>query len=264
MNKKKGKRTLFLLSPNLPQSKVTSVFLGGKYCDLFNKPLQEIEVRTLPVPPCETLSGEEQSHADMLLHHLGESRVVAYKNLCCKDKSLYAELGVEICESETPLQIGYPQNIALNGLRIGNLFFHLLRYTDGTLKSLLTEKNCKLISVKQGYSKCAVAVVDEHSAITSDSGMANAMRDAGIDVLLIRPGFIRLGDENSGFIGGCCGKLSKDCLAFTGNLNEHPDKDQILNFLEHKKVYPYFLRQDLLIDVGSILPLTEEDPADSK
>ncbi len=255
----KEESTLFIAKPNLPQNKVTSLFLGEKYVQKFSGPLWKLGVKALPVPPCESLSGEERHHADMLLHHIGKNGVIVHKGMLGKAKCLYKEMHMEIVDSEVALQKDYPYNIALNGLSIGSLFFHNLKFTDSSIKSQLISNNCKLIHVRQGYAKCAVAVVDEGSAITSDNGMAAALECAGIDVLLIRPGFIFLDSEHYGFIGGCCGKLSKDRIAFTGSLNDHPDKNKILNFLETKKVYPVFLTEGPLIDVGSILPLKEED-----
>ncbi|MCX7614179.1 MAG: hypothetical protein N2Z65_00320 [Clostridiales bacterium] len=250
---------MYIKNPNLPQKKVTSAILGGKYCELFEKPLLDLGVQILPVSPCSDVKGEERHHADMLVHHLGKNVIAAHKNMLSKDISLYTSKGLHVLKSELPLQLEYPKNIILNGLRIANTFFHYLKYTDNVLKFYLMENNCKMISVKQGYSKCAVAIVDENSVITSDKGMAKEMQNAGFDVLFIRPGFIRLGETDSGFIGGCSVKLSHNILAFTGQLTEHPDKEIILNYLISKNIKPIFLSQNKLFDVGSILPITEED-----
>ena len=233
--------------------------IGEKYCDLLSKPLIEAGIRILPVPPCGELNGEERHHADMLVHPIGGNKIIVCRNILCKANLLYMLSGVEIIKSDSALRDRYPFNIALNGLIVGNLFFHLLEHTDPLLKRKYKENNCLLIPVKQGYSKCAAAVLDERSAITSDSGMAKAMRDAGIDALLIRSGHIYLDGVHSGLIGGCCGKISKNCLAFTGSLDEHPDKTIILNFLKSKNIQPVFLTENPLIDIGSILPITEED-----
>ena len=37
----------------------------------------------------------------------------------------------------------------------------------------------RLVSVSQGYTKCSVAVVDDHALITSDNGIAVAARECG-------------------------------------------------------------------------------------
>ena len=50
----------------------------------------------------------------------------------------------------------------------------------------------------------------------------------GIDVLLIRPGYIELPGYPYGFIGGTNGNLSKDIIVFSGSLKEHPDYEKKL------------------------------------
>ena len=94
-------------------------------------------------------------------------------------------------------------------------------------QQLLDIRGYHPIFVTQGYANCSVAVVDERWIITADCGIARACRAAGLDVLQICPGFIRSGMV-LGFIGGCCGKLGADQLAFTGRLPdlhaERPEK----------------------------------------
>ncbi|MDP4108784.1 MAG: hypothetical protein Q8878_02035 [Bacillota bacterium] len=232
--------------------------MGEKY-GLYAEALLKLGIKTYSLPCCAELCGEERHHADMLVHHVGKNRIFVCKNVYSKVVSLYKYSCFEFLESAEALQQKYPRNILLNGLNIGNLFFHNLKNTDKTLISEYENKGYKLVNVKQGYSKCSVAVIDESSAITSDCGMAEAMTAAGIEVLLIRPGYIVLEENHYGFIGGSTVKLSGKRLAFTGSLELHPDKNRILRFLENKKTEPVFLTDGPLTDVGSILPVMEED-----
>ena len=76
-------------------------------------------------------------------------------------------------------------------------------------------------------------------------------------MLLIRPGWIKLPGYNTGFLGGSCGKLSPDKLAFTGQLSSHPDGKAIRAFLEQRGVAAVELSHGPLVDTGGILPLKE-------
>jgi len=134
---------------------------------------------------------------------------------------------------------------------------------EGTVKSVEfvkenTAKGVEFVKVRQGYTKCSVCVVDENSAITSDRNIYNALISNGIDTLLISEGYIDLDGYDYGFIGGSCGKISKNEIAFTGRFNKHPDCDRILEFLNARKIDAKFLTDKDIFDIGSILPITEE------
>ncbi|MEG2073800.1 MAG: hypothetical protein RRY54_03445, partial [Angelakisella sp.] len=81
----------------------------------------------------------------------------------------------------------------------------------------------------------------------------------GIDTLLCGGGDILLPNYDTGFIGGCCGLISSNQLAFTGNLNYYRYGGEVLEFLEKHKVSPIYLTDGKLLDIGGILPLMEED-----
>jgi hypothetical protein len=115
----------------------------------------------------------------------------------------------------------------------------------------------KIIHVNQGYTKCSVCVVDERSIITSDFGIAAAARQNGLDVLTIRQGYIELPGFEFGFIGGSAWKLSEHALAFTGRLDDHPDKDRILDYLTARVIEPVFLTDGPIFDIGSAIPIIE-------
>ena len=55
------------------------------------------------------------------------------------------------------------------------------------------------------------------------------------------------------------GLLGRKLLAFTGSLGAHPDGERIKEFLHSRGVEPLELTDGPLYDVGSILPLLEED-----
>lgn len=142
-------------------------------------------------------------------------------------------------------------NIGLNAVNLSNVFIHNLKYTDPVLIENVKDKN--LINVKQGYTKCSVAVVSDNAIITSDKIIAQKAKEVSIDVLLIPPGDIILPGLDYGFIGGCCGLIEKDLMAFFGDLNYFNYGNEIKEFLYKHNVKPIYLRKGKLIDRGSIL-----------
>ena len=85
-----------------------------------------------------------------------------------------------------------------------------------------------VINVNQGYSGCSVCVINDSAIITDDESIFTAAQNFLNDVLLIQKGSIRLNGYNYGFIGGCCGKISKNKLStqdfrqeFTGGVCVH-------------------------------------------
>ena len=103
-----------------------------------------------------------------------------------------------------------------------------------------------------------MALVDANHAITADRGLERALKAKGFEVLLIRPGFIELPGYDTGFVGGCSGKLAPDKMAFTGELSSHPDGELIRAFLKSQGISAVELRKGPLLDVGGILPLLQE------
>lgn len=188
-------------------------------------------------------------HPDMLLS-ITDSGIIVHQNMSNEFIQDLLSLNYNVYKSSSVLQNKYPYNICLNSLSIGNLFVHLINFTDANLLSLVKDK--KLVNVKQGYTKCSTCIVNNHAAITSDVSIAKALNIEGVEVLLLPPGDILLPGLNCGFIGGATGLLSDNVLAFYGHLDHYLYGKEVLKFLNKHKVEPVFLRNGKLIDRGSI------------
>ena len=149
----------------------------------------------------------------------------------------------------------YPYDIAYNVARINRAAFHNFIYTDDKILEYYNANGIKLIDVKQGYSKCSICVIAENAIITSDKIIAKAAVSNGYDVLHISEGYIKLKGLNYGFIGGCCGLISKEILAVNGDISQHIDYLKIKEFCEKYNVTIYPLHNGTLEDIGSIIPL---------
>ncbi|MCD7749821.1 MAG: hypothetical protein LUH42_07205, partial [Oscillospiraceae bacterium] len=115
------------------------------------------------------------------------------------------------------------------------------------------------VTVAQGYTRCAVCVVAERAIITADHGIVRAVNNNNIninmDVLEIMPGYIDLVGFDYGFIGGASFKLDENTVAFTGLLDGHPNRTEILSFLAKHSVKPVFLTNDPIFDIGGAVAL---------
>ena len=86
-----------------------------------------------------------------------------------------------------------------------------------------------------------------------------ALKSAGLDVLKIKKGDVKLQGMNYGFFGGATGKLSPDILAINGQLRYNSDKDIIISFLRNHNVHIVELKSGQVEDIGGVLPLLEEE-----
>ncbi len=234
---------------HLPTARVLHAAVGERYinvCDF----LQKQGVQVVPIRENPYLDKRLACHADLSFCPLGAGEGLLAKG---QEKSAFAALGYQT--QEVDVQGVYPSDCALNAVVLSQKAILNPKASQGVAE--YCEKNNKqMLSVKQGYAKCNVAVVGENALITSDKGIYAVCTAYGMEVLLIRPGFITLKGFDTGFIGGCSGLLDKDVLFFTGELKRHPDGAAILQFLKKHRVTAVEMPGQLQ-DIGSIIPLTQ-------
>ena len=244
----------FLENPNLPQRAVLHILLSEEYPPIV-KALEKQGITVIAAPASERLPVPVRYHTDMLCCYLGNGRmVVAAGEKILQERLAY--FGVQTIFTEQPLRNSYPYDAGCNILQIGKDVFYNPKSADRKIIKEL--KGCMLHRVSQGYSRCSVAVVNEKSAITADPGMAKAMKQAGLEVLEIQPGKIRLPGYDYGFIGGCCGLIAPDRIVFTGSLKQHPDGERIKTFLFQRGISYVELMEEPLLDIGGLIPMKEE------
>lgn len=215
--------------------------------------LKKLNYDVLICPPNNTLYEAVCGHPDMLLHPINKNTIIIHKEMDQSFINKLKNLNYNVLLSNQNIQTKYPHNIILNALNINNILVHNLKYTDKTLLNYFNQYN--KIHVNQGYTKCSTAIVNDKAIITSDTGIAKSLYKLNFDVLLVPPGDILLPGLNYGFIGGTCGLLEPNLIAFFGDLKFYKNGDMILNFLKKHNVTPVFLRKGKLIDRGSIFSL---------
>lgn len=247
---------MFIGSPNLPDKKVT--LCVASVDSEMGKKLSDIDISVISPNISKDLAKPVSSHADMLMHHLGNNNIVVAKKQNLLKAALEAN-GFHVRLSDNYLHKDYPRDILLNACRIGNVLIAKKDSLDTFILEYCENNGIRIINTNQGYAKCSLCIVDEKSIITADKSLYQTLSLNGFDVLLISPGNIDLPGYSYGFIGGCCGLINKGLLAFTGEIELHPDFMKIKEFLFSKNTEYISLRKGKLIDIGGIIPLIEQD-----
>lgn len=212
--------------------------------------LSKFGLNILICPPSALLYDAICGHPDILLHIVNKQTIMVHKDMNIDFVDKLKSLGLKIIFSKTSLSRNYPNDIILNSININNLFVHNLKFTDSNLINYIANK--KTINVRQGYTKCSTAIVTESAIITSDKSIASALSKENVDVLLLPPGDIELPGLDYGFIGGSSGLIDTHTMAFFGDLNYYIYGKKVKEFIEKHNVEAVFLREDKLIDRGSI------------
>lgn len=244
----------FIKLPYLPKKKVKLCCIAAGNPKI-NRALKNLSIEVMECCGTEAVDKPLRNHPDINMAPLGENKVIC----SCENADLMQKLrsyNFDVIKSEKSVKSPYPEDVILNVARLGD-FFIGNKVMDSHIKDYSAENNLKNIILKQGYVKCTTCIVNEKSVITSDRGTAPILRDCGLDVLLIDEGNIELPGYDFGFIGGCSGLISENMLAFSGNIEDHPSFPKIKAFLYDRNIDYISLSQEKLIDIGSIIPLTE-------
>lgn len=244
-------------TPLLPKSKVKLVLLDYRTDEEIVNNFDNQDIQYIKTIPCKDLYQAIDGHPDILMHHLGENKIVVAPNIYDEMYNLLTKKGFALTKGNTWLCRNYPSNIAYNVLRVDCFAFHNTKYTDKAILEEYEKTGVKLIHINQGYAKCSACVIDKNTIITSDYKLAKKAELYNIDALLIKSGGIVLEGLNYGFIGGASGLISQKELAFTGELKHLEDEKIIIKFLEQKGIDVKILSNKQIVDIGSIIPLID-------
>ena len=129
----------------------------------------------------------------------------------------------------------YPDDVKYNICQIGKKIIHNFKYTDSLVNDYINSIGLEKINIKQGYTKCSIAVTSENSCITSDEGIYKTLQKENIDVLLLRDEIIHLQDKNknitnmNGFIGGSSCIIDNKFILF-GDSDKLNSKSKLVDF----------------------------------
>lgn len=198
---------------------------------------------------------EISSHTDIFMCKINDKLIVEghiYKQL--EDKIINIEKGNSL------VSFKYPEDIKYNVCVFGNFAIHNFKYTDTKILEELQKGNYKFINVSQGYSNCSIAVIDDNSIITADTGIYNKLKDENIDILFLEDNLdIKLLRNNeysnkNGFIGGAVARIDDNIIIF-GDLNNIDKNGKIRLFIESKGLNIIDFKGIDIIDYGGIVKI---------
>ena len=244
----------FITDPYLPNGQVKMIIAGDGLREYENA-MQSLGISVLYTKKADCISGALATHADLVVFPYGNGRFLLDPGQEQLANTL-REKGAECTFGSAPKD-GYPLDVPYNAVKIGKTLICNPKTLDSSIFHLAKSEDCAIISCKQGYTKCSVAVVSENAVITDDPGIKKALTPF-FDVLLVKKGSICLDGYPYGLFGGCCGLISKETLLFIGDYTKHDDAERIRAFLRNYGVYPESLCGGPLKDIGSLIPLMIE------
>ena len=214
--------------------------------------LLERGFEVIKLPSCKTLQAPVSAHPDMLLF-IGKGRLVCHEDYyriarCEIDK--IADGQRELVLTNEKWSADYPNDVLFNAAPVGDKLICNERSVSKKLAELYGAEN--IVNVRQGYAKCASVVVGDNGIITADPSIARAATAAGIDVLVLSGSHTRLGGYDTGFLGGASGD-DGECVFFTGNIDLHPEVEQIREFCKKQGREVCSLSSAPLYDYGSLI-----------
>jgi len=193
-------------------------------------------------------------HPDIYFFRLDEKALVHSPSVPFALIEQLKREGLELIKGENVPSGRYPGTAPYNVVRVGNMLFHNLKYTDPAILNEAAKRGIRCVSVEQGYARCSVVPVGEKAVITADVGIAKVMEKEGIDVLLVGPGHVELPGEKCGFLGGASGNVTgRNGVVFLGDIDCYPDALRIKNFCAKHGVSVFSPKGLELYDAGSLL-----------
>lgn len=246
--------TQFLKTANIPEKSVDLVIVSDYRSEIITELVGNYHIKVISPQPLENINGSERYHADMCVLHMGENRfVVDSGNTDLKNNLKMLGADVALCSN---ISASMP---LLNVCLMNNKMICNEKKTFPEIIRYCLEHDIRIIHTKQGYTKCSIAVLNENALITSDDSVYRLCIKEKIDVLKVVCEGIRLDGYPNGFIGGCCGLLSYDTLAFCGNIKRHTDYNEIRDFALNHRIRIVSLGNGDLYDIGGIIPVAEKE-----
>lgn len=253
-----GKNVKTVKNPNLPEM-AEAVIIGEKYSSLLTNPLKNQGIEPIFVPNNALVDPRLSGHADLSVLHRGGDRLWLAPHLRGSGfADRLSAMGFVLDYPDMQQSDAYPADAQLNLCFCGQFVICNPNVIPSEIVDYLTISEYKIVNCRQGYARCSICVVDEGAIITADRGIGDAAKRAGMDILLIEPGYIALEGFSSGFIGGAAFKISQSKLAFTGKLDGHKNKNEVFDFLKCHGIEPIFLTEMPVFDIGSGIPILEK------
>ena len=230
-----------------------TILAGERYRELLEAALMKYGYEVIWLHDNPLIDPRLAGHAD-LNAFTGRKKLYISSHIC-QDTYIVNQLTNKRVQVDAVSVAGmyYPDDAALCAAEIGGRLYHK---PSITAPALLEAYNDNVVSVHQGYARCAVCSVTADALITADAGIARAAKIYGNDVLLISGKGFYLEGYAEGFIGGSSfTDYDRKTVFFTGNLEQCPQKAEILKFIASHGAKAAFLTDHAAFDIGSAVLL---------
>lgn len=196
------------------------------------------------IDPSKYVYPEISGHSDIFYAKIDNK-------IYCAPNTKYIETNFII--GKEPVRYSYPDDVKYNVCQIGKYVIGS-KYVDEKIKDKVN------VFVKQGYTKCNIAVTGDNSCITSDVGIYEKLKSLGMDVLLLKTDNIglinkdHLLSEMHGFIGGATA-LINDTFVLFGDVDylSEENKKNLLNHIERHNLKFKDFKYLKIMDYGGIM-----------
>lgn len=192
-------------------------------------------IQAIPLKPYSRLDAPVASHADMLFCVLDDV-VFCYEDYV-KENRLVETIekeGYKVIFISNKCEKQYPYDISLNVLVMGKTLYCNEKYTAMEILNYAKSRGYTIIDVKQGYSACSTLVVDENTAITSDFGIAKAVKSSHKKAIIVNCDDVVLTGYDHGFIGGSTAKINDKIYVF-GEISKMNFKNELETISKDQK-----------------------------
>lgn len=232
-------------------SEKSRILIGGRYACLLSKPLLKLGYETVALPDNPDIDERLAAHADLSVFRARENRYYLAQYL--KSSEIHKTIsynGSEVMFPDISQGKNYPEDVQLNISVCKNRAILCRKTASGEITEFLESCGTEIIECRQGYAACCTLWAGENAIITSDKGIYFAAAAAGINTLQISQGGILLSGFDYGFIGGAALRLNDGLLAFTGDIEKHPDGNRIKEFISEQGIEYVCLTDGELFDIG--------------
>lgn len=224
------------------------IFVSGLYEDVIET-LNSFGAETIEVIPMHGMDAPISRHADCAAFAVDGLIFAQEENADLLRSYGYNAVSVEGIASP------YPCDVKLNAKLFGKKIICNEKFISDSVREYAYKNGYTIINNRQGYSACSILKINDKAAITDDISTYNALVKADIDVLHISKGSVKLDGYDYGFIGGCGGMLDEDTVFFSGNIENHIDFREIIDFLNINGVKKIVSPTGELRDFGGFIVL---------
>ena len=210
----------------------------------FSYLFDELKLDIKLIDPSKYVYPEISGHSDIFYAKIEDK-------IYCAPNTKYIETNFII--GKEPVRYNYPDDVKYNVCQIGKYVIGS-KYVDEKIKDKVN------VFVKQGYTKCNIAVTGINSCITSDVGIYEKLKSLGIDVLLLQTDNIglinkdHLLSEMHGFIGGATALINNTFVLF-GDVDylSEENKENLLNHVKSHNLKFKDFKYLKIVDYGGVI-----------